>query len=221
MAMGYLEAAVVVYLRSAIETGSVVPVHDLATLGTFEGIEIAREMATLVMIAAIGWLAGRTRLERLAWAAVVFGAWDIVYYLGLRLVIGWPDSLATWDVLFLIPIPWVGPVWAPILVSGALIGFGLAVARMLRAGRPVVVGPVRAIAVLAGGGLVILSFLMDTDRVLAGDPPAWTGWPLFGAGLALATGAMVSALARATSDAARTVHLQHGSEGRPSVGSPD
>ena len=78
VAMGYLEAAVVIYLRSAIETGAVVPAHDPATFGTFEGVEIARELATLVMIAAVGWLAGRTRLERLAWAAVVFGAWDIV-----------------------------------------------------------------------------------------------------------------------------------------------
>ena len=222
VAMGYLEAAVVVYLRSAIETGSVVPAHDPATLGTFEAIEVARELATLVMIGAVGWLAGRSRLERLAWAAVVFGAWDIVYYLGLRLAIGWPPSLETWDVLFLIPIPWVGPVWAPIVVSAALLAFGLVAARRLRAGRPIVVGPLRALASLAGAGLVIASFLVDTSRVLTGDSSAWTGWPLFGAGMALATAATLSALrGRSSAHAPRGVHLHHGSGGWPSDGAPD
>jgi hypothetical protein len=192
VAMGYLESAVVVYLRSAIEIGAVVPAHDPATFGTFEAIEIARELATLVMIAAVGWLAGRTRLERLAWAAVVFGAWDIVYYLGLRLTIGWPPSLETWDVLFLVPAPWVAPVSAPIVVSAALIGAGLGAARRVRSGDEIVVGPVRALVALAGGGLVIVSFLVDTNRVLAGDSFAWTGWPFFWAGMALATAATVS-----------------------------
>ncbi|MDO8483701.1 MAG: hypothetical protein Q7S35_02010, partial [Candidatus Limnocylindrales bacterium] len=165
-----------------------------AAFDAIEGVELARELATLVMIAAVGWLAGRGALDRLAWTAVIFGAWDIVYYLGLRLAIGWPPSLETWDVLFLVPIPWVGPVWAPMVVSVALIGFGLAAARRLRAGRPIVVGPVRALAGLAGGGLVIASFLVDTSRILAGESSTWTGWPLFGAGMVLATAATVSAL---------------------------
>ena len=193
VAFGYLEAAVVAYLRSAIESGSVVAAHDPATLGTFEAIEIARELATLVMIAAVGWLAGRSRLERLAWAAVVFGAWDIVYYVGLRLTIGWPATFDTWDVLFLIPSPWVAPVWAPIVVSAALVASGLAAARRMRSGGEIVVGPARALAALSGGGLVILSFVVDTSRVMAGDSSAWTGWPVFWAGMALATAATVSA----------------------------
>ncbi len=204
VAMGYLEAAVVVYLRSALESvPSAVPAHDPETLGMFETFEIARELATLVMIAAVGWLAGRTRLERFAWAAVVFGLWDIVYYLGLRVGIAWPESLATWDVLFLVPIPWVGPVWAPIVVSVALVGSGLAAARQLRAGRTIAVGRARGIVALAGGGLVILSFLVDSNRVLAGETSAWTGWPLFVAGTGLAAAATVTALAgRSTTPAA-------------------
>jgi hypothetical protein len=154
VAMGYLEAAVVVYLGSALEMlPAAVPAHDPETFGTFEAIEIARELATLVMIAAVGWLAGRTRLERLAWAAVVFGAWDIVYYLGLRLTIGWPSSFNTWDLLFLVPMSWVAPVWAPVLASVALVLFGLAAARRLRLGRPIVVGPWHIAGALGGAGL--------------------------------------------------------------------
>lgn len=220
-AMGYLEAAVVVYLRAALELlPGALPAHDPDTFGTFEAIEIARELATLVMIAAVGWLAGHGRYERLAWAAVVFGLWDIVYYAGLRIAIGWPPAIDTWDVLFLVPGPWVGPVWAPIVVSTALVGFGLAAARRLRAGGPIVVGPRRTLAAIGGGGLVILSFLVDTNRVLDGDISAWTGWPLFWAGMALATVATLSALTgRSAPWALPDERRQNGSEDRPSVGS--
>jgi hypothetical protein len=194
VAMGYLEAAVVVYLRAAIDAGSVAPAQDPATIGTYEALEIARELATLVMIGGVGWLAGRTGLERLAWAAVIFGIWDIVYYVGLRLAIGWPPTLDTWDVLFLVPMAWVGPIWAPIVVSAALVGAGLAAARRLRGGLPVIVRRGHVVAALAGGVLVIGSFLVDTSRVLAGDASDWTGWPLFWVGMGLAAAATVSAL---------------------------
>lgn len=220
IAMGYLEAAVVVYLRSAIETGSVVPAHVPATLGTFEAVEIVRELATLVMIAAVGWLAGRGRLERLAWAAVVFGAWDIVYYLGLRLTTDWPLALDTWDVLFLVPAPWVGPVWAPIVISVALVGFGLAAAWRHRTGRSVEVGPARLAAGLAGGALVIASFLVDSQRVLAGDAAAWTGWPIFWTGMALALAAGTGALRPVAGGWSRGGRTP-GSGGPSTIPSPD
>ena len=196
IAMGYLEATVVVYLRAALGLGpfDVVPVADRGDFDAFATIEVARELATLVMIATVGWLAGRSWLERLAWAAVVFGTWDILYYVGLWLTIDWPPALDTWDILFLVPMTWVGPVWAPMAVSAALVGFGLAAASRLRAGRPVEVGPVRMIAALAGGGLVILSFLVDADRVLAGDVSPWSAWPLFWLGMALAALAAATAL---------------------------
>lgn len=224
VAMGYLEAAVVVYLRAALglTPADVVPVHDAAAFGAFAGVEVVRELATLVMIAAVGWLAGRSWFERLAWAAVVFGTWDIVYYLGLRLVIGWPPSLAAWDVLFLSPVPWVAPVWAPLVVSSALVGFGLAGARRLRAGQPIAVGRGRALAALVGGGLVVLSFLIDSIRVLAGDASAWTGWPLFWTGIALATATTATALGVASRRSATgRGRLDHGARGRPAAGSPD
>ncbi|HEX4897514.1 MAG TPA: hypothetical protein VFV53_04060 [Candidatus Limnocylindrales bacterium] len=194
VAMGYLEGAVVAYLRAAVDAGSATPIFDEAAFRRFEAIEAAREGATLVMIGAVGWLAGRTRLERLAWAAVVFGAWDIVYYVALRLAIGWPASLRDWDVLFLVPDTWVGPVWAPVVVSLALVGFGLAAARRLRLGQSVVVGRRTAGAALAGGCLVVASFLVDSARVVAGDEAPWTGWPLFWAGMGLAVTAAVAAL---------------------------
>ncbi len=196
LAMGYLEATVVVYLRAALGLGplDVVPVADPGAFDAYAAIEAARELATLVMIATVGWLAGRTWLERLAWAAVVFGSWDIAYYLGLWLAIGWPPALDTWDILFLLPATWVGPVWAPMAVSAALVGFGLAAAARLRAGHRVRVGPLGMLVALAGGTLVVLSFLVDADRVLDGDASAWSAWPLFWLGMGLAASVAVAAL---------------------------
>jgi hypothetical protein len=203
IAMGYLEATVVVYLRAALGLDGVisVPVAELGEFDTYAGIEIARELATLVMIAAVGWLAGRSWLERLAWAAVVFGTWDIVYYGGLWLTIDWPPALDTWDVLFLVPTTWVGPVWAPMAVSAALVGFGLTAAARLRAGRAIAIGRRGMVIALAGGGLVVLSFLLDADRVAAGDTSPWSAWPLYWLGMVLTAAVAVMALWRGTRSA--------------------
>jgi hypothetical protein len=139
VAMAFLESAVVVYLQRAlgIDPRALFPVQDPAVMSDLAAIEVGREAATLVMLGTVGWLAGRSGLERLAWTAVAFGTWDILYYAWLWVFVGWPPSLGTWDLLFLIPVPWAGPVWAPVVVSLALVGFGLAAARQLRAGRPV------------------------------------------------------------------------------------
>jgi len=196
IAMGYLEAVVVVYLRAALGLVefTTVPVLEPAEFDAFAGMEIARELATLVMIAAVGWLAGRSWVERLAWSAVLFGAWDIVYYVGLWVTIGWPPALDSWDLLFLIPMPWVGPVWAPMVVSATLIGFGLAAANRLRAGRTVDIGRLEMALAVTGGALVILSFLPDAGRVLDGDASPWSGWLVFWLGMGLAVVAAVMAL---------------------------
>ncbi len=201
IAMGYLEATVVVYLRAALGLDAVVPVVEPGEFDAYAGIEIARELATLVMIAAVGWLAGRSWLERLAWAAVVFGTWDIVYYGGLWLTIDWPPALDAWDVLFLVPMTWVGPVWAPMAVSAALVGFGLTAAARQRVGPAIAVGRRDMVIALAGGSLVILSFLIDADRVVAGDTSPWSAWPLFWLGMALTAAAAVTALWRAATRA--------------------
>ena len=186
LAFGLLEAAVVVYLRAAIGAGAALPA-DGPAFDSYVALEVARELATLVMIVSVGWLAGRSGLERLAWAAVVFGTWDITYYVGLRVVTGWPPALDAWDVLFLVPAAWVGPVWAPIVVSGALIGTGLLAARWLGAGGRIALGRGEAIGGLAGGALVIASFLVDSARVVAGDLAPWSGWPLFWMGMTVAS----------------------------------
>ena len=82
IAMAYLEAAVVVYLQTALgsQVGVLFPLKPELATGNLIAIEAGREVATLVMIGTVGALAGRTGLERLAWSAAVFGVWDVGYY---------------------------------------------------------------------------------------------------------------------------------------------
>ncbi len=196
VAMAYVESAVVVYLRAAygLQTGDVFPLRAPLAGDPYEAIEVGREAATIVMLAAVGALAGRGRLERLAWMAVAFGVWDIGYYGWLNVFSGWPPSFGTWDILFLIPVPWTGPIWAPIVVSVALVGFGLGAAVRLRAGAGVGLGRRHVVAAVAGGLLVILSFTLDAGDILAGELPTTFPWPVFALGMVLAGAASFSAL---------------------------
>jgi hypothetical protein len=147
-----------------------------------------------VIIGAVGILVGRSRLERLAWSAVVFGVWDIGYYAWLFVFSGWPPTLHTFDLLFLLPVPWAGPVWTPIAVSAALIGVGLAAASAERSGRHLASNG-RHWAVGVGGGLlVILSYTLDAPRLMDGGLPGPYPWPLFAAGMLLALAAAVDVL---------------------------
>jgi hypothetical protein len=88
------------------------------------GVELAREAATLMMLFAGGLLAGKTWRSRWGYAAVAFGVWDVFYYVFLKIITGWPHALADWDILFLLPLPWWGPVISPVLIALMMIAWG-------------------------------------------------------------------------------------------------
>jgi hypothetical protein len=121
IAMAWVEAASVFYLRRLADRVNPYQVNPLPMRGTLGRVELVREAATLVMLAAIGALAGRTSRARLGYAAIVFGVWDIFYYVFLRLISDWPKSLFNWDILFLLPLPWWGPVSAPVSIAVLLV----------------------------------------------------------------------------------------------------
>jgi hypothetical protein len=196
IAMAYMESAVVVYLQRALEIDPdrLFPLSKPDLVGNLAAIEVGREFATLVMFAGIGYVMGRRWQERLAWTAVAFGVWDLMYYFWLWVFIGWPHSPETWDVLFLIPLPWAGPVWAPAVVSVALIGFGLAAAYRSAAGQVPRVGRVELAGAVAGGLLVVASFTANAPALLGGGLPGPYPWPLFAAGMGLASASAVAAL---------------------------
>jgi hypothetical protein len=81
---------------------------------------MTREVATLVMLATVALLAGRDWRERAAALLWAFGIWDATYYLGLEILAQWPSSIVTQDVYFLLPVPWGGPVWVPLLADALM-----------------------------------------------------------------------------------------------------
>ena len=197
-AMGYVESAVVVDLRAALGLPAA-PTFPLQQAGPDERlalIEFGREIATLVMLVGVGWAVGRRGWEWLAWTAVAFGVWDIAYYGWLAVFIGWPASVFDVDLLFLVPVPWVGPVWAPVVVSLALFALGLLAARAYALGPgPAIRG--RDVATgLLGGALVLLSFMVDGPRLIDGGVPGGFPWPVFAAGVLVAAAGAVDALRR-------------------------
>jgi hypothetical protein len=124
LAMAWVESAVVFYLRSMMNRIQPYQPNPLPVIGGFAPVELPRELATLVMLFAVGALAGRTWRARFGYALTAFGVWDIFYYVFLKMICNWPHSLLDWDILFLLPVPWWGPVLAPILISGLMVLWG-------------------------------------------------------------------------------------------------
>lgn len=186
IAMAFVEAAVVVYLRQILAPGDpAVPVPQ-AGVGAIPVIEAFREAATIVMLAAVGWLAGTDFWERFLWFSIAFGIWDIFYYIWLRVLIGWPTSLLSWDVLFLIPVPWTAPVLAPVIISLGLILGSLLLLRLRGQGAILRFSPSLWALACLGGAIVLLSFMLDYRLATAGQEPASFHWLIFGAGVAVA-----------------------------------
>lgn len=185
--MAAVESAVVVYLR-ALHTGAApLSVLEYQLPMRLLGIEVAREAATLVMLITVAAIAARSAWERLLHFALMFGVWDIFYYVWLFVFIGWPPSLFTWDILFLIPVPWLGPVIAPVIVSLCLIGGAL-----FLLSRPERRLSQRAwVLASVGCAVVLLSFMIDYRYgLMRADPPRFR-WELFVPGVVIGVLAVV------------------------------
>jgi hypothetical protein len=123
IAMAHFEGVVVVYLRKAL--GMLDSESNKESLEKFPKryvrIEMTREAATILMLVVIAYISGQTWVERGIFFLWTFAFWDLFYYLSLFILIKWPPSLNTIDVLFLIPKPWIAPVWVPVGISSLTI----------------------------------------------------------------------------------------------------
>ncbi|TET93053.1 MAG: hypothetical protein E3J28_04975 [Desulfobacteraceae bacterium] len=133
ISMALVEAGVVIYLR-AIYSPEVFafPLEMMATRHFV--VEIGREAATIFMLISVSALIGKKFWEKFAYFLICFGFWDIFYYIWLKIAIGWPLSLLDWDILFLIPLPWIGPVIAPVTIAIMMISAGLFIIFLFKKG---------------------------------------------------------------------------------------
>lgn len=179
-AMGILEAAVVVYLRHIYyPAGFGFPLVEME--GSILRVEIVREAMTIVMLVCVALIAAERTWGRLMAFLVAFGTWDVLYYAGLKVWLGWPASIFEPDILFLIPKPWVGPVIAPVLVSVLWVAAGLALHRS-----DVRMRPTDLAGALVAAGLILASFMLPAGQ--SGDPRY--RWALFAVGYGVGAAAL-------------------------------
>ncbi|MCU0784046.1 MAG: hypothetical protein MUF81_08365 [Verrucomicrobia bacterium] len=192
VAMAWVEAAVVYYLRTHVDRIEPYQSNPLPLIGGLGPVELAREFATLVMLFTVGVLAGRDWRSRLGYSAIAFGVWDIFYYLFLKVICDWPNSLLDWDILFLIPLPWWGPVLAPISIALLMILWGTLASQFERVPAPPLSNWRVWVLNSMGIALALYVFMADTIRVadqgvdaIRKVLPEQFNWPLFCVALAL------------------------------------
>lgn len=216
VSFGYVEATVVVYLRGIYEPMhmEIIPgarpgaLFPLLRLDQIEAAgpqhvrlligELWREAATLVVLAAAALAVARNFHQWFAAFVLAFGVWDVFYYAFLKILIGWPASLFSWDILLLLPVPWVGPVLAPVLVALSMIVAGLAVLWFESVGRAVRLGRANWTAVVLGGSLIVAAFCWDFRNTGAGGEPNPFNWPMLAAGEMLGLAGFVRGLRHRT-----------------------
>jgi hypothetical protein len=205
-AFGYLEAAVVSYLRQLHEPArqrfypgrSPSELFPLLTLDQLRATgadqkrtlltEIGREAATIIMLAAVALAVARNTAHWAAAFVIAFGTWDITFYVFLKILLGWPASLFTWDILFLIPVPWAGPVLAPVLVSAVMIPAGMWHLRQDTHSDPVGISAAQWAGIMVGAVVIVISFAMDYRNLMAGGMPHPFSWSVFSGGLVIGVG---------------------------------
>jgi hypothetical protein len=191
LAMAYVEATAVVYLRRIIGI-------DIFMInpGLFDAqivtIELGRELATLIMLFTVGWVAGRNFQSRFGFSIFCFGAWDIFYYAWLKLFVGWPVTLLDNDLLFLIPLPWWGPVLSPVLIAALMCAVGVRMVILDNREEKFQINSMQWIALAVGILLVLFVFMADAIAVLPANAqslsqlqPGMFMWPIFLIGLSL------------------------------------
>lgn len=124
-------------------------------------VEIFRELATLIMLLGAGFIAGRSKTEKFGLFLYSFAVWDIFYYVFLKITLNWPESLFTWDILFLIPTTWVGPVIAPVIVSLVMIVFAFLISKFTNRNVNTKINLYEWLLLVVGSIVLIFGFVYD------------------------------------------------------------
>lgn len=177
IAMGFLEAIVVVYLRQIYyPQGFEFPLNTFSS--EMLSIEWIREISTIIMLITIGIIAGKNFLQKLSFFLYTFAIWDIFYYVALKLFLNWPPSLLTWDILFLIPVPWIGPVLAPIICSLTMILLGGSIVFLQEKEYIVKIQLFDWVLLFLGAFIIFCTFIWDYFRIIIQEGLLSSFWTL-------------------------------------------
>jgi hypothetical protein len=167
MAFGLIECAVVVYLRELYyPEGFAFPLKMISP--SIALTEVLREAGTMVLLLSVALIAGRSAISRFAWFIYAFAFWDIFYYVFLYLILGWPPSLLTWDILFLIPVNWTGPVLAPVINSLTMILLAVVILKKESQFEGIRIKWLEWVMLLGGSLLTLFVYMEDTLHFLLG-----------------------------------------------------
>jgi hypothetical protein len=191
-AMAWVEAACVYYLRLLVDRVQPYQPDPLPIVGGLGNVELVREATTLLMLLTTGMLAGRTWQRRVGYAAIAFGVWDVLYYVFLWIMSDWPASPLDWDILFLLPLPWWGPVLAPVSIALLLVAWGTLATQWPDRAAAARLTPPLWVSASIGIALALGVFMADAlvalpqgrDAVTRVLPTAFN-WPVFGVALLL------------------------------------
>ncbi len=160
IAFAMVETAVVIYLRELYYPGGFDFPLRLSAFGVMR-VELLRELASMVLLLSVAALTGKRWSEKIGWFLYGFAIWDIFYYVFLYLIVDWPSSFFTWDILFLIPVTWVGPVIAPLINSLTMIILGMVIIWFARVKQKVVIKAWHWLALVAGSIVVVIAYTED------------------------------------------------------------
>jgi hypothetical protein len=185
--MAFLESVIVFYLRKLYyPEGFAFPLRGFIEPQIYQ-VEVVREFFTIVILICVAILAGKKFYDRFAYFWYAFAVWDIFYYIWLKVTLDWPASLFTWDVLFLIPWAWAGPVLAPVISSVTMIALCFSILYLQDKGYAFKITVREWLMLILGGLLQLFTFLYDYGRLVlegklsevASFTPVYYNWLIF------------------------------------------
>jgi len=199
VAFAYIESAVVVYLRVIFyPDGFTFPLKNLLAVAPAQKYllltEIGREAATLVLILTAAYLFGRNRRQRFAYFLAIFAVWDIFYYVWLKVILGWPDSIMDWDILFLIPTLWASAVLYPVIISAIMLAFAVLILHRDAIGKPIRITPLDWLIFAVAAVVIVVSFCTAGPYIDKADYKTHFYWPIFALGAASALATFIKCL---------------------------